>query len=539
MIEKIRKYPAVILCALVAVIIGFVFMDTQNLINRGGQAYIKVGSTSYYKHEFDKLGPSARRLCSQLTSYQSMTMYEFMMSMIDRKAESAEAAEKSFFTNRMILQKASIDMGIEAGDAEIDRFIKERSVFTDPQTKTFNAVEYKSFIDNNLGKMGMTERDLRLLVRDVISYEKIAELLAGGLDVPTEFIKDSQQARNQKVTASYVTLSLNDYEKSITPTDEEIKTYWEEHKDGFTTEDRRKFSYLIATPSYPAGAEKKPELPKAAKEGEAPPAPSEADQKINEERRKADLKVASSMDDFMLRLEDSKGKDFEQAAKEMGWSLKSSDFFTATTLPADLAGLKPRKTTKTVANLLFELKSTEDPLSFFTASFPVDEANWLIARLDGEEAIRTKTYEEAKELAKAQLIKDRAKQAMIQAADELNGKISASLKANKSIADIAKEQNVTFKNIGPIGLQDQPSMGVDQTALFQAAQYTNPGELTEVIKKDAICYIVLVNKREIVKDEKPEETLKQMTDQAKTGFKFQAFQAWISEQNSNASNRGK
>ncbi len=539
MIENIRKYPAVILCALIAVIIGFVFMDTQNMLRNGGQTYIKVGSTSYYKHEFEKIGPLSRRLCSQLTTYQSMTMYEFMMSMVDRKAESADAAEKSFFTNRVLLQKAALEMGIEPGEAEIDQFIKERSVFTDPQTKAFNPQEYKNFLDQTLGKSGMTERDLRQLVRDVIAYEKIADLLASGLDVPADFLKSSQQARNQKISASYVTLALSDFDKSISPTEEEIKAYWDEHKDAFTTENRRKFSYLIAAPSYPAGAEKKPEPPKAAKEGEAPPAPSEADQKINEERRKAELKVAASMDDFMLRLEESKGKEFEQAAKEMGWSLSQSDFFTATTLPKDLAALKPRKTTKTVANLLFELKSTEDPLSYYTASFPVDDANWLIARLDGEEAVRTKTYEEAKELAKIQLIKDRAKQAMNQAADDLKVKIQEALKANKSIADITTELKVNFKNIGPIGMQDQPTMGVDQTSLFQAAQYVKPGELTDVIKKDAVCYVVLVNKREVVKDEKPEEMLKQLAEQARSGFKFQAFQAWMSEQNSIANNRGK
>jgi len=131
MIENLRKYPGVILAALVAVFIGFLLMDSQRFFRQSGHNAISINGTSYDINEYNRLGPSSQKLCSMLTTYQSMSLYEFAMALVDRNAKTQEAAEKSFFINRLFLRNAGKDFGYEPGESEIQDYIRDRSVFTD------------------------------------------------------------------------------------------------------------------------------------------------------------------------------------------------------------------------------------------------------------------------------------------------------------------------------------------------------------------------------------------------------------------------
>jgi hypothetical protein len=535
MIENLRKYPGVIIAALVAVFIGFLLMDSQQYFRNGGggSKVITVDNVSYDESEFNKLGPASRALTQQLSSYQAMTMYEFSMAMADNKAASEDAFEKSFFTRRILLQLAGKEFGIEPSVEEIQTFIRERSVFaetdpTDPTKKSFNKEGYEGFILNRLGKSGMSEKDVYQLVKDVLTYEKLSELLASGISVDQDKVKALYQANRQKIGISYANLKLEEFSKKLAPTEEELKKYWEERKDSYKTENRRKFSYVVGTPKYPAGAEKAP-TPPTAEPGKPAPEPSEADKKITEQRKKAELEVAAQMDDLFTHLDESKGGTFEEEVKSLGWELKVTDLFSSTTLPEELMKLTPRKTDKTIEQLLFSLKVTSDPLSKFTNYLAIGEQDWFVARLDAEEESRVKTYEEAKDEVRKQWLEEKGREEMKKAADEAHKKIKEALAAKKSFADAAKEAGLSAITIDPFGNGENPAGHPDAQALFTAAQYTTPGELTEVVTTTDGSAIAVVDKREIVKDPNFDSMLSGGVDQTKRSIRIQAFQAWINE----------
>ena len=240
------------------------------------------------------------------------------------------------------------------------------------------------------------------------------------------------------------------------------------------------------------------------------------------------------MDDLSISLEESKGSDFEEQVKKAGWELRVTDLFTASTIPDELLKLTPRKTQKTVQQLLFSLQTTADPLSKFTTSFPVGEADWLIGRLDAEEVSRVKTFEEAKEEARKQLIDQRAREAIKTAAEEVHKKIADSMKAGKSFADAAKEAGYTAATIGPIGDRQTVAGQSNAQEIFTAAKHTNPGELTENLITDSGTLIIAVDKREIYKDPNFDKTIESRVQQAKDTLRIQAFQAWLDEKNAGA-----
>jgi len=54
--------------------------------------------------------------------------------------------------------------------------------------------------------------------------------------------------QSQHITGEIAKLDLAPLEAKIDPKEEEIKAYWENTRDAFKTEPRRKFTYIIATP---------------------------------------------------------------------------------------------------------------------------------------------------------------------------------------------------------------------------------------------------------------------------------------------------
>jgi hypothetical protein len=535
MIENLRKYPGVIIAALVAVFVGFLLMDSQRFFRQGASG-ISVDNVSYDFNEFRRLGPSSRKLGEQLASYQAMEMYSFVTALTDPKSDSIDAAEKSFFVNRLLLQKAGREFGIQPGDEEIQQFIRERSVFadSDPTNRTvkkFNQESYQNFVMNGLGKSGLSEADLFLLVKDFLTYEKLQALFGGSIDVNPEDVKRNYQSRMQKVSATYVTLPLADFTAKQQPSEEQLKEFWEIRKDSYKTETLRKFSYAIASPKYEQGAEKAPEPPKAEKEGDPIPEPSAADKAIMEKRRKAELDLAGKMDEMLVAIENSKGGEFENKAKEYGWEIRVTDLFTETTLPEVLKPITLRKNTKTLTELLFNMKTTTDPISQFTSAIEVGEADWFIARLDAEEESRVKTYEEAKEEVTKQWVQEKGKEALKVAAEETKKKLEEAIKGGKSFADAAKEAGLTTKNLGPVASGVTPTGQSEAPSIFAATQYLTPGSLTEVIHTDDADIIAIVDKREIEKNPNFEMTVMSGMDQYKNQMRVVAFQSWLTEQN--------
>jgi hypothetical protein len=541
MIENLRKYPGVIIAALVAVFVGFLLMDSQQFFRNRGAQSITVNGTSYDAMTYERLGPNSLRLASQLNSYQPfrLDMQMFAGALINQEATSEEGVQKSFFVNRILLQQAGRDYGIHPGKEEIQKYIRERSIFadqdpTDPSIKTFNQQSYDNFVKTNLGQFGMSEKDLLVLVSDMLLYEKFSKLIANSMQVDADIVKRSNQATKQKISLSYTSLPLPTFQEKLKPTEEELKAFWELRKDKYNTESRRSFSYVMITPKYSPVAEKAPEPPKPAKPGDPIPEPTDADKKIIEERQKAQLAATAVMDDLLNDIETSKGAEFESSAEKSGLKIEKTEFFTPTTIPDVLLALTPRKTDKTITSLLFDMKVTSDAISKFTSSMPVGEADWLLARLDAEEPSRSKTFEEAQEEVRTEWLAEKGLEALKAAAEETKKKIEQTIHSGKSFADASKEAGYESQSIVRLGNGEKKDGHPAAEQLFNATKYVNPGSLTELIVTDDAALIAHVNKREIYIDPNAEMTAKSDVDSAKTSLGYSTFADWLMEQNAKA-----
>ena len=513
MIENIRKYTGLMIVVFVTLFISFLFIDTPSVGNMsGGHAVMKIAGRTYTDKEYRSLGTGSFELTRNLASAGDFGLYQFLMGLSSGATSEENAAEK-FFVGRMIIRQAKEEFGIHPGKEEVSAYLRSLRIFAGPAPEgQFDPEKYRNFIEKGMGRLGMTERDLHELAADVIASKKINAIVGAGLSADREAVAKDLALQNQQISGEVAKLELAPFQEKIQPTEEEIKKYWETVSDSFTTEPRRKFTYVIATPSLPPAPEAdaaKDSFTDAAASEDAKKAAAKAKEEANakrtaeyaEECRKKQLELDKLVDDFSYQLGEQKGSGFEELAAQNKWEVKTSDFFPRSAPPQQL-DIKLRASSKgsKLADELFNMEPTTDPLSKISQPIAVGENQWVIARIDGEEKSRTKTYEEARADARAQYISVKALEAMKAAANDAATKIKASLAAGKSFTEAAKEAGLSEpKAFSAITSTPKPEEATQPKNLFTVARNVDPGTLADVINEADRSFILYVAKREVIK----------------------------------------
>ena len=541
MIENLRKYTGLMIVIFVILFISFFFLDSQSVRNLGsGNPVMKIAGRTYNDKEFNNLGASPLQLAYGLAGRGDFGLVQFAMGIsVDASPSSKEDSSEKFFIGRMILRQAKEEFGVHPGDEEISNYLRALRAFSGPDGK-FSPEAYTAFIDKGMGRMGLTEKDLRELASDIIAYNKINSIIGSGLTVDRDSVARNLALENQQITGELAMLELTPFEEKIQPTEDDIKKYWELISDSFTTEPRRKFTYIIVTPDLPAEAKTddapesiadaaaSEEVKKAAakkKEEEKAKRAAELANKRREEQLKTDTNVAS----FLDKLVDQKGSGFEDLAKANNWEVKTSELFSLSAPLKELDhNLRSSNRGGKALDLLFRMLETSDPLSKISEAIAIGENQWLVARLDGEEKSRTKTYEEARADARAQYISEKAAEAMKTAANEHIGRIKILMAAGKSFSDAAKEVGITStKAFSNITSASRPDGATEPQSLFQSARYIDPGSIADVITESDRAFILYVAKREVVKAADAATRLDTEVATSATQNETVAFTAWI------------
>ncbi len=539
MIENIRKYTGLTMVVLVILFISFLFLDSHSMRQVGGNDMFRIADRTYSDKEYQSLGAGGFDLANGLASSGDFGIYQFL-GLMSTGATSREDAPEKFFVGRMILRQAKEEYGVYPGEDEISAFLKSLRAFSGADQK-FDVEKYSSFIEKGIGRLGLTEKDVRELASDVLASEKINRIVGSGLAVDRAAVAKNLALENQQITGEIGRLALAPYEEKIQPTEEQIKTYWDVIQDAFTTEPKRKFTYVIITPSLPTEPAPENETPTTIVDEAATPEAKAAADKVKEaakakraadfvdQRRKKQLETDALVSSFFDQLGEKKGASFEELAKEKSWEVKTTELFTKAAPPAELdLNLRASANGGKAADLLFQIQETKDPFSKISVPIAIGENQWLVARMDGEEKSRAKTFDEARAEARAQYISEKAVEALKAAATEAATKIRASLTAGKSFAEAAKDAGITeTKTFSSIISTYRPEGATEPQNLFAAARTIDPGALAEPIVESDRAFILHVTKREVVKEANAETRLDSEVKQKTSENETFGFTSWL------------
>lgn len=539
MIENIRKYTGLMIVVFVVLFVSFLLLDTSSVQSiGGGNSVIRIDGQTYSEKEFRRIGHNGLDLTQELIRSGNFDLYQFLIAATVDATDDNDSAEK-FFVTRILLRKAADEFGLRPADTEISSYIRSLQAFTSPDGD-FDAQAFSTFIERRIGRLGMTESDVRQLVSDILVFNKLTKVLGSGLTPLRDAIERNDAFDNQRISGALTHFEIAPFEQAIEPTEDDIRGFWELYQDTFNTEPRRRVTYIYAKPDMPANLSvEEEELPPYSFQDLALSEEQRAERdaqhqaesaaKRAQERRTKQLANDKNIDDFLFEIEERKEVTFESLAEEKGLEVQVTELFTRSAPPAELAlPLRQANRGETVAGELFRIITTADPFSKISPALPVGDGAWIVARLDEVEPTRSKTFEEARDEARALFIEEKALEAMLEAAENAAAKIKEAMAEGKSFAEaveIAGLENVhTFENV--VSSHEADLMNEPQ-GLFEAARGVTPGSIADVVTEGDRVFILFVEKRELVREEGIAQRIDMQVAQTTRANESTALIAWM------------
>ncbi|HUR96627.1 MAG TPA: SurA N-terminal domain-containing protein [Pyrinomonadaceae bacterium] len=139
-----------------------------------------------------------------------------------------------------ITRVESARLGLKASDKEVADKIRED--FKPQDGKPFDQKAYEQNVMQQSGSIAAFEEG----VRDDISANKLRAFITSGISVSEEEVLKDFQRKNTKFDLNYVAVSPAELAQSITPTDAELRDYFERNKKSYyISEPQKKIRYVF------------------------------------------------------------------------------------------------------------------------------------------------------------------------------------------------------------------------------------------------------------------------------------------------------
>ncbi|MEP6819319.1 MAG: SurA N-terminal domain-containing protein [bacterium] len=394
---------------------------------------------------------------------------------------------------RVVSQEAA-RLGLAASDAEVAEKIRKQ--FSDASGQFVGMERYKQSVTVRYGGYDEYERT----VRDEIAQDKLRAFVTAAVNVGPDEVQEDYKRTHASFDVNYAVISADKLAEKIQPSDEELKNYYEQHKNDFKIDEpQKKIRYV-----YIDQAKSGDKLQISDKElhdefDRLPPESKEAGVKVQQIL----LKVARKDLDAQV----------EQKAKELIAKARAAGPDTGEKVFADLArgnsedpataksgGYLPRPYKKNPSKIHGLYDRTADMQPGDVSDIPIKYAgNWYILRR-GESV--PKTFEEAKPEILASLRNRKGYVAAAKLAERAQNRLKDTKDPQKVAQELAPEANMTpgemVKETAFIKPGDDvPGIGSSQQFEAGIAPLNNPndvGDRTQV--KGGFAIPMLVEKKE-------------------------------------------
>ena len=173
---------------------------------------------------------------------QSVSLQDFQHAYLDGRDQAIIKYGDQFFKSgqsldlegeawsRLILLREARIRHIMATDKDVVALIASLPFFQ--QDGKFNQSLYENIVRSN-GIFDRTPKDFEAGIRKQLTIRKLLESIAGNTAVTDEELKTEYVRHNEKIKLSYAVFPPSAFDKGLTASDEEIRKFYEEHKETF------------------------------------------------------------------------------------------------------------------------------------------------------------------------------------------------------------------------------------------------------------------------------------------------------------------
>lgn len=262
------------MAAMALVFVGLMFIGGDvsggSVTGMFKQTFVSVDGKSYGEKDYNNMGRTGLSVAFSFPStfgpllQDNFSSEESLRELCHLlKTNNPNAA---FLAYRGIIRREASRLGLTPSTTEIDDAICNIPEFQD-EKGVFDPRKYDNFISmrGNMGKK-LQEELLRGLMEDTISLVRIKDVLTGGISVEAGFSEAVAESSNQQITVNTAFLEKNAFRPKTDPGEEEIKTFWDKHKENYKNEEARFFTVYTFTPAGDAQAPKPGDISNATME---------------------------------------------------------------------------------------------------------------------------------------------------------------------------------------------------------------------------------------------------------------------------------
>ena len=576
MLDYLRKHTIVIMAAMALVFVGLMFVGGDvsggSLTGMFKQTFVSVDGKSYGEKDYNNMGRTGLSVAFSFPSTFGPLLQDNFSSEENLrelchllKTNNPNAA---FLAYRGIIRREAGRLGLTPSTAEIDDAICNIPEFQDDKG-VFDPQKYDNFISmrGNMGKK-LQEELLRGLMEDTISLERIKDVLAGSISVEPGFAEAVAESNSQQITINTAFLEKSAFRPKTDPGEEEIKTFWDKHKENYKNEEARFFTVYTFIPAGDAQAPKPGDISNATMETmnlvendiwEPLNATNgrNMDQAISEALAKTPGVCKMEKKSYTAVTRKNAPQEINQAINQSASDGRSANLLD---VAFSLAGA-PALNADADAKAIEEARAKTGAEQISTMQV-LENGQVVLIRLEGITPVKALPYETARNSARADLLESMTVESMNKAATELNTELQKAENPVEQFNAIAGKAGAKTASYGPfvnpnvllssVNLQNAKTQEELQSLLeramnsrlappkelpeevFQAASVINPGQMAQPINTgDGILLTQLV-KREL--EDTPEFQIKStqqiapaLTAQAKSMIMLDWLKACITQ----------
>ena len=173
---------------------------------------------------------------------RNVNIKDFQQAYLDARDQAIRIYGDEFFKNgnkldleqeawdRLVLLKEAQKRDIQTNDQEVVAYIASFPFFQ--KSGQFDQTLYEEIVQSPR-IFDRSTRDFEEGVRKQLIIKKLVDSVAPEVVLSDAQLKKEYQKRNQKITLEYILFNASDFAKNATAGDDEIKTYYEQHKEQF------------------------------------------------------------------------------------------------------------------------------------------------------------------------------------------------------------------------------------------------------------------------------------------------------------------
>jgi peptidyl-prolyl cis-trans isomerase D len=142
--------------------------------------------------------------------------------------------------SKHVISQEAERLGLGASDAELAEKIRKQ--FSDASGQFVGFERYKESVTARYGDIEKFEND----IRDEIAQEKLRAFVSASVNVSDNQVQEEYTRRNTSFDVSYIAVSADKFAEKIQPSDEELRSYYESHKNDYRfAEPQKKVRYIF------------------------------------------------------------------------------------------------------------------------------------------------------------------------------------------------------------------------------------------------------------------------------------------------------